>query len=139
MFSKKKPKKLERTISTARQDAISSIISKDMMIKGEIQFGGSTRIDGIIEGNVKGESLTLGDTGKIKGDLLLNTFICHGIVEGNLKANDVSIQSTAVIVGNINSSNLALKSGATIEGEVVAVKKEKAKKNSIMTRTADFF
>ncbi len=102
----------------ASKEAISSIISKDMCITGETLFKGKARVDGTIIGNLKGEYLVLSETGRVEGDLELDSLLCHGQVEGNINAKLVTVQSSAVISGRLTATNLTVESGATMNGEV---------------------
>ncbi len=99
-------------------DVISSIISNDMKVTGELSFKGKARIDGIVEGNVNGDHLVLSESGKVLGDLNLTTLICHGSVEGNIKAQQVTAHSTSSLRGNLVASSLTVESGAQLNGEV---------------------
>ena len=101
--------------------AISSIIAKEMRIIGEIVFKGKTRIDGVLEGNIKGEYLILSETGRIKGNLILDTLVCHGTIQGDIEANTVTVHKTATIRGKLASGNLTVEPGASIDGEIHAV------------------
>ena len=104
--------------SSGGGDVITTIISKDMRIKGEMSFKGKTRIDGIIEGNIKGDHLVLSESGKVYGDLELITLICHGSVEGNVKAQQVTAHSSSSLKGNLVAASLTVESGAKLNGEV---------------------
>lgn len=108
-------------------EAISAIISKEMQVKGEIQFKGKARIDGTIEGNITGEYLILSETSKVHGDMNLDSLICHGSVEGNIQAKTVTVQSSANISGKIVASSLTVESGASIDGEIISSNKQKIK------------
>jgi cytoskeletal protein CcmA (bactofilin family) len=116
IFNKKDT--LEEEVNRVSKEAISCIISKDMRITGEIIFKGKARIDGVVDGNVRGEYLVLSETGRINGDLELGALICHGAVEGNVMAKLVTAHSTASILGKLTSANLTVEPGATIEGEI---------------------
>ncbi len=109
----------------ASKEAISAIISKDMQMTGEIQFKGKARIDGTVIGNIRGEYLVLSETGKVEGDLELDSLLCHGHIKGNIHAKLVTVQTSAVISGKLVAANLTVESGATIEGEIMASSKQK--------------
>jgi cytoskeletal protein CcmA (bactofilin family) len=105
--------------------AISSVIAKEMRITGEISFKGKTRIDGILEGNIKGEYLILSKNGRIHGNLTLDTLVCHGSIKGDIEANTITVHKTATIRGKLASGNLTVEPGASIEGEIHAVTESK--------------
>ena len=67
IFNKKDD--FEQESEKADKEAISSIIDTRMVMKGELLFEGKARIDGTVEGNIKGEHLILSEGGKIIGDV----------------------------------------------------------------------
>jgi len=99
---------------------ITSVISKDMRVTGELSFKGKARIDGIVEGNIKGEHLVLSESARIYGDLELVSLICHGSIEGNVKAQQVTTHSTASLHGNLAAASLTVEPGAKLNGEISA-------------------
>lgn len=107
------------------KDVISSIISQEMQITGEISFSGKARIDGTLEGNLTGEYLILSEVGKIKGDLQLEALVCHGQIEGNIYAKVVTIHATASIKGKLIAESLTVEPGAVLSGEISAADKGK--------------
>jgi len=98
--------------------AISSIIGKGMNFTGNVDFTGKLRLDGSIEGNVKGDHLIMGETGRITGDVDIETFICQGRVQGNIKACNLNVVKGCRIDGNVEAVNLLVEGGASLNGEV---------------------
>ncbi|MEA3547186.1 MAG: polymer-forming cytoskeletal protein [Thermodesulfobacteriota bacterium] len=98
--------------------AISSIIGNGMNFTGNVNFTGKLRLDGSIEGNVKGDHLVMGETGSITGDVDIDTFICQGRVQGNIKACNLNVVKGCRIDGNVEAVNLLVEGGASLNGEV---------------------
>ena len=132
LFNKKND--LQQKAAKVSEGAISSILSKEMQITGEIQFKGKARIDGLIDGNVKGEYLVLSETGKIIGDVQVETLICHGTIEGNINGHLVTAHPTAAIHGILSAANLTVESGASLNGEIKAIKNQSEKTNPISSQ-----
>ena len=126
LFSKNGSPPLARI--NGANEAISSVISSDMRVTGELSFTGKARIDGTIDGNIKGEHLILSESGKVIGDLELISLICHGSIEGNVKAQEVTLHPTAVLHGNLASENLTVEPGAKLSGEITASSRQKQTK-----------
>jgi len=103
---------------------LNSIISEDMSIKGDVIFKGKIRVDGSIEGNITGDYLILGEKGRIKGDVSVQSFICNGNVEGGVKGEKVVFKSTAQVIGRVEAKELIVDSGAVIEGEFLVGRKK---------------
>ena len=116
MFNKKDS--FEQESEKAEKEVISSIIDARMTMKGELIFEGKARIDGIVEGNIKGEHLILSEGGKIKGDIQVSSFVCHGTLEGNIKASMVTARKTCQMHGLIESNSLSVEPGAGLSGEI---------------------
>jgi cytoskeletal protein CcmA (bactofilin family) len=118
LFSSSKDDDYQQEAVKAAKEAISSILAKDMRIEGEISFKGKARIDGNVQGNINGENLVLSESGSIKGDLKLVSFVCHGKVEGNIDAKLVTVHSTAAVQGRLTAGNLTVEPGARLSGEI---------------------
>ena len=57
--------------SSQSRSGIASIIANGVKIIGTVEADGAElQVDGEIEGNVRGGSVTVGDTGMIKGDMV---------------------------------------------------------------------
>ncbi len=108
----------EQQSQQADKEVISSIIDANMVMKGELVFEGKARIDGKVEGNIKGEHLILSESGKITGDIQVSTFVCHGTLEGNVKASLVTARKSCSIHGKIESNSLTVEPGAGLDGEM---------------------
>ena len=122
LFSKQD--NFEQESQKADKEAISSIIDADMTIKGELIFQGKARIDGTIEGNIQGEHLILSECGKIIGDIQVATLVCHGTLDGNVRASLVTACKSCQIQGCIESKMLSVEPGAGIRGELKISSKE---------------
>ncbi len=105
---------------------ISSIISSEMRVTGDISFKGKARIDGSVQGDIRGEYLVISESGVIQGNLELETLVCHGKVEGDIKADLITAHSTATINGGLTAANLTVEAGATLEGEIRAARRQQA-------------
>lgn len=110
----------EQEMKKVEGEAISSIIDKSMTVTGEIFFKGKTRIDGTINGNIKGEHLILSETGKVTGDITVSSFNCYGNFEGNIKADMLTARKNCSIHGKLEAVSLTVEPGAAIQGEIKA-------------------
>lgn len=124
LFSKNN--KLPTQTGSSSAGVITSVIAKDMRVTGELSFKGKARIDGIVEGNIKGEHLVLSESARIYGDLELVSLICHGSIEGNVKAQQVTTHNTASLHGNLAAASLTVEPGAKLNGEISATSQQTA-------------
>ncbi len=99
-------------------EAISSIIDKKMTIIGEIDFRGKARVDGIIEGNIRGEHLILSEEGEVQGDIKVTSLNCYGSVKGDIEAQSLTARKGCTISGTVNAIALTVEPGACIHGNI---------------------
>lgn len=102
--------------SGSRGPTVPSIISADVVMRGNINSSGEIQFDGALEGDVKAGSLIIGDKASVKGEIVCETVVVRGRVEGAIRAKSVSLASTAQIQGDILHSSLSVETGAHFEG-----------------------
>lgn len=121
LFKQRKRKdRVKSRFSDSDKNAITGIINEGMIITGNISFRGKVRIDGEIQGDIKGESLILSESGTIKGEVEIGSFICYGRVEGNVIAERLLVKKTASIEGKMDITELSIDAGASLMGNVIA-------------------
>ncbi len=112
---------LAKQFQKVENETISSIVDQNMTINGELIFKGKTRIDGTVNGNITGEHLILSQSGRVNGDIEVATFICHGIIEGNVIADMVTARKGSSIHGKVATANLVVEPGVALDGEVKTI------------------
>ncbi len=115
MFSKGNKKAAAGT-ATPKPKAPPSIISRDLKIIGDLNCEGEIQIDGHVEGDIRTDILMIGETAHIKGEIVANTVRIHGTVHGQIKAKTVKLAASAHMVGDIMHEDLAIETGAFLEG-----------------------
>lgn len=139
LFAKKEEPVVQEArpiMKTDNKEPIASVIAKEMTIIGEVSFKGKARIDGQVNGNIKGEYLILSDTAQVNGDIEVGTLVCHGKVDGNINAEIITAHTTASIHGTLKSENLTVESGAALEGEIHASSRKLRRKDGVPDSTA---
>lgn len=107
-------------VSTKRAPArlMTSIIANGVTIRGAVDAeGAELQVDGEIDGNVRAGSLTVGDTGLVKGDLVAESVLVNGRIEGSVRARKVQLAKNAHVQGDITHQSLAVEMGAVFEGQ----------------------
>ena len=99
-----------------KQQQVPTIISASLRIVGNLISDGDVQVDGIIDGNVKSRTLTIGESATINGEVEAETVRIHGSISGQIKAKKVELGPTAKVVGDIIHSLLIVESGAYLEG-----------------------
>jgi cytoskeletal protein CcmA (bactofilin family) len=102
-------------------DAPTSVLGQDITISGQqlvIKTKGSLLIAGHIQGDVHGESVTVGETGSVVGTITARTITVQGEVSGALKGSSVNLNATSRVDGDIVKQTLSIDEGAQFDGSV---------------------
>jgi len=110
----------------------STVLGKDSSLTGTIEVTGSLRIDGVVKGEViSKETVVIGSTGKVEGDIRSKQVVISGQVLGNVAADDkVELQAKSLLQGDLHTKGLVIEQGAVFQGacrmkeDVTAPKKE---------------
>lgn len=93
-----------------------SIISADLRIVGDLSSDGEIQVDGAVDGDIRTNSLLVGETAHIRGEIVAESVHVHGTVNGQIKSKAVNLAKTAHVVGDILHEDLAIETGAFLEG-----------------------
>lgn len=110
---------VQRFHSPERREAVK--MGKAIFIKGEVSGGQDLIIDGSLEGKVqlKENQVTVGENGKISGEIYARSIIIHGQVVGNMFAEErLEIKASGSLKGDITSPRVVIDEGAYFKGSV---------------------
>ena len=102
-----------------------SIIGADLKIDGDLSSDGEIQIDGAVDGDIRTKSLLVGDNAKIKGEIVADAVFICGTVNGLIKSRSVKLAKTASVVGDILHEDLAIETGAFLEGRCKRIVEKK--------------
>lgn len=102
----------------APANSVPSIISSDVTIKGNVSTSGEIQLDGTVEGDVKSNSVTIGENGTVKGKVNADDVIVKGTVKGSITGRNIRIEKSAKLTGDICHQTLSIEAGAYIEGSL---------------------
>jgi cytoskeletal protein CcmA (bactofilin family) len=107
--------------------SINTIIGPNTRVKGNIETGGFTRVDGSITGNVKAQGrVVIGETARMKSNVSGTSITVGGVVCGNIIASEqIIILSTGLVLGNIITRRIQADEGCLIHGKVSVCPDEK--------------
>ncbi len=95
-----------------------TIITNGTKIKGDIEGDDTVHIEGEIYGDVKvNNTVVVGKTGLIQGNIKANKIISSGKIEGDIKCEDLEVMHSSYIKQNIRAKKVLIH--GTIHGEVV--------------------
>ena len=95
-----------------------SILSADLVIKGNLKTTGDIQIEGTVEGDIRAHLLTVGEGATVKGEVMADDVVVNGKVVGRVRGLKVRLTSTAKVEGDIIPKTIAIESGAHFEGSV---------------------
>ena len=93
-----------------------SIISADLVVHGNLTATGDIQIDGTVEGDIRSQSLTIGEKASINGEVVAEDIVIRGRVVGTIRGRRVQLSSTCHVEGDILHEALAVETGAFFEG-----------------------
>ena len=105
--------------------SMETVIGGETLVQGTISSKGSLRIDGKVEGGItEADSLVIGESGDIQGDINAKSIVIGGKVIGNITASTIEILTAASIHGDIKTGALAISEGANFEGNCTMTKEK---------------
>jgi cytoskeletal protein CcmA (bactofilin family) len=101
--------------------SINTIVGPNTSLKGDIETGGFTRIDGSITGNVNARGrVVIGERARMKGNVSGTAITIGGVVCGNVIAEEsLVILPTALVLGDIITRRIQADDGCLIHGRVL--------------------
>ncbi len=99
---------------------MNSVIGEGSIFEGNFYINGSLQIDGRFEGEVRTEDeLIVGETGRVKTDIIAKKVVVGGTVIGNIEAEEeVTLLATGRVLGNIRAPRVNLEDGVVVQGEM---------------------
>jgi cytoskeletal protein CcmA (bactofilin family) len=119
MFTKDSPEKPDARPGAPAEAAL-SIIAFGMKVHGDIDTNGVIKIEGTIEGTIRGaRQVLVGRQGEIKGDVHAREVVVGGKVDGTITASErVEIQGSSAVSGDIHTKSIVVQEGGRINGAV---------------------
>ena len=107
-----------------QDNQISSILSPEVEITGDVKVSGSILIYGKILGKLESQGTVRTAKGSyVKGNIIAKDAQISGKVDGDLIVNDkVTLGNSAYLTGNLNAKVLVREEGAQFDGVVNMLK-----------------
>ena len=110
----------KRTDRERHGDAISTLLGEDAKIEGHLDFGGTLRLDGKLEGTLSGKNGTLivGDKAVLNAQINVKNAVIMGTVTGTVTALEkIELYPPAKIDGDIAAPKVTIEAGAVLNGK----------------------
>lgn len=98
-----------------------AVIGPSIRIQGDLMGEEDLVIEGRVEGKVelKQQSVTVGQSGRVKADVFARTITVEGEVRGNLVADEqITVRRTGQVQGNLTAPRVSLEDGAKFKGSI---------------------
>lgn len=94
-------------------------VGKGLELKGKISSCDSLVIEGNVEAEIESGSLTVSETGQVKGDAQVDEAEIEGLFEGTLEVKGcLIIRATGKVSGTVHYGQLMIDQGGRLIGEV---------------------
>ena len=110
----------KRTDKERHADTITTLLGEDARIEGHLDFGGTLRLDGKLEGTLTGRNgtLVIGEKAVLKADITVKNAVIMGTVTGSVEALEkIELYPPAKIDGDITAPKVTIESGAILNGK----------------------
>lgn len=94
-----------------------SVVGADLTITGSLVSKGEIQVDGMVEGDIQGSHVIVGESATINGNILADEVVIRGHVIGSVRSKRVMLQSTSQVDGDIFHQSLSIEQGALFEGK----------------------
>lgn len=120
--------------------SISTFLGFDSSIEGTVEFQGTIRLDGRVNGKISSNSGTLivGEKAVIHADIIVDTIIIMGEVSGTIDAKKrIEVHPPGRLSGDIQAAVISIKPGGSFNGNCSMKSKTAAlKKSAVAAQTA---
>ncbi len=97
-------------------DRTISVLGPDLTVNGDLISKGELRVDGEVQGDIRGVRVVIGETARITGGVVAEDIIILGHVMGSVRGLRVSLQSASHVEGDVYHQALVMEQGAFFEG-----------------------
>lgn len=94
-----------------------SVIGPDLIITGNLVSKGEVQVDGIIDGDIHGSHIVVGENANITGGIVAEEVVIRGHVSGSVRGKRVMLQASSQVEGDIFHNALSIEQGAMFEGK----------------------
>jgi cytoskeletal protein CcmA (bactofilin family) len=95
-----------------------SFIGSEVNITGNVDATGDMHVDGGVDGDLTCGTLTLGQSGRVKGNITAQRATIAGSVDGTISAAELIIEKSARLTGDLSYESVSIETGAKVDGRL---------------------
>ncbi|MGD9018365.1 MAG: polymer-forming cytoskeletal protein [Desulfobacterales bacterium] len=110
----------KRNGKDAASDSITTFLGSGARIEGLLDFEGTVRLDGHIDGKITGRegTLIIGESAVIKADISVGRVIAMGEIHGSVQAKErIELFPPGKIHGDVEAPVITIEAGAVLNGQ----------------------
>ena len=113
---------MKKTVAIDKAD-IKAFLGPGSRFEGKLTFDEMVRLDGSFTGEIKSsDTLVVGDTAVIEGEINVGALVFSGQFKGNIKASTmVELRAPAKVEGTIETPNLKIEEKVIFNGQITMV------------------
>jgi cytoskeletal protein CcmA (bactofilin family) len=125
----RKHKEAKETEALERRE-LNAFMGAETFFEGKLTYTGAVRLDGRFKGVIRSDdTLIVGETGRIEGEIHVGITIIQGEVVGNVYGKErVELHHPGRMIGNITAPVVIMDEGAIFEGNCKMKEKKKEEK-----------
>jgi cytoskeletal protein CcmA (bactofilin family) len=111
---------------------VNAFMGPETSFEGKLNYTGAVRLDGRFKGEIRSDdTLIIGETGRIEGEIHVGSVIIQGEIVGNVYAKEkVQLHHPGRVIGDMIAPTVVMDEGAVFEGNCkMKEKKKEDKKN----------
>ncbi len=116
--------------------SISTFLGFGSLIEGTVEFQGTIRLDGRVNGKIssKGGTLIVGERAVVQADIIVDTIIIMGEVSGTIDAKErIEVHPPGRLSGDIQAGVISIKPGGLFNGKCAMKSKAGALKKPVVS------
>ena len=113
-------------IGRNKPDDTVTLIASGTSVWGGVQFAHQLYVNGQVEGDVRSlndddeATIVIGESGSVRGDILVPNVVINGRVQGNVHASGrIELGVRAEVRGNVHYRLMEMHLGARVEGQLL--------------------
>ena len=95
-----------------------SLISEGFEFTGEIRGSGSLSVEGVMNGKLVVNSLTVGAQGTVGGEVSAESVNVKGRFSGQMVCQDITLGGVSVVDADLTYSSIVVQRGGVLKGDV---------------------
>ena len=116
--------------------SISTFLGFGSLIEGSVEFQGTIRLDGRVNGKIssKGGTLIVGERAVVQADIIVDTIIIMGEVSGTIDAKErIEVHPPGRLSGDIQAGVISIKPGGFFNGKCAMKSKTSPLKKPVVS------